>query len=147
MKAERQVISIKKARFIKQFEGQEFEGLISSVTKFGVFVLLRAYDVDGLIKLEELGDDRFIFDEENLKLFGKRTGISYSIGDTVKVEVVRVDTEAGKVEFRLSADHEVPRAPTRDAKKNRKDVQKRRKVKNHSRGVRKERISKRRGKT
>ncbi len=143
VKAERQVIAIKKARFIKQFEGEEFEGLISSVTKFGVFVLLRAYDVDGLVKIEDLGDDRFIFDEENLRLFGKRSGMSYSIGDVVQVLVASVDTEAGRIGFQLAGSEEIG-APTRDAKKNRKNVQKRGKTKNHSRGVRKERISKRR---
>jgi ribonuclease R len=146
VKAERQLIAIKKARFIKQFEGETFVGLISSVTKFGVFVSLREYDVDGLVKIEALGDDRFIFDEENLRLVGKRTGIAYVIGDTVEVEVVSADTEAGKVEFRLSGENLV-RAPSRDNRKNRKDVQKRGKAPNDRRSVRKERVSKRRRKT
>jgi ribonuclease R len=102
VKAERQVISIKKARFIRRFIGQEFEGTISSVTKFGVFVLLRQYDVDGLLKLEQLGDDRFVFDEENLRLIGQRRGIRYSIGESVKVRVAGADTTLGKVDFELA---------------------------------------------
>ena len=101
-KAERQVISIKKARFIKRFVGQEFDGIVSSVTKFGVFVLLRQYDVDGLIKLENLGNDRFVFDEENLRLIGSRRGLRYTIGDLVRVRVVAADLNLGKVDFELA---------------------------------------------
>ncbi len=143
VKAERQLISIKKARFISRFTGDEFEGMISSVAKFGVFVLLRAYDVDGLVKVEELGNDRFVFDEENLRLVGKRTGTTYAIGDQVRVEVVRADSETGKVEFRLAG---VKGAPTTGSKKDRKNVQKRGKTENDRRRVREERVSKRRRK-
>lgn len=102
VKAERKVISIKKARFMRRFIGQEFEGIISSVAKFGVFVLLRQFDVDGLVKIEELGDDRFIFDDENLRLIGSRTGARYSIGDPVRVIVTGTDPEGGKVDFSLA---------------------------------------------
>jgi ribonuclease R len=100
-KAERKVISIKKARFIRRFVGDEFDGMVSSVAKFGVFVLLRQYDVDGLVKVENLGNDRFEYDEENLKLIGRRSGLQYSIGDELKVRVMSADTETGKVDFEL----------------------------------------------
>ena len=106
VKAERKVISIKKARFMRRFEGQEFEGIISSVAKFGVFVLLRQYDVDGLIKIENLGDDRFLFDEENLRLIGSRSGLRYVIGDAVRVRVVSSSPEEGRIEFALAEDRE-----------------------------------------
>lgn len=101
-KAERQLISIKKARFISKFVGQEFEGVISSVVKFGVFVLLRTYDVDGLVKVEQLGNDYWVFDDENLRLIGKRTGMQYKIGDTIKIQVVAADTATGKIDFNLA---------------------------------------------
>jgi ribonuclease R len=101
VKAERQLLSIKKARFMYQFIDEEFEGLVSSVTRFGVFVLLRQYDVDGLIKIEELGNDRFIFDEENLCLYGKRSGIKYGLGDVLKVRVTACDPNLGKIDFQL----------------------------------------------
>lgn len=143
-KAERQLISIKKARFISRFIGDEFDGIISSVAKFGVFVLLRAYDVDGLVKVEELGNDRFIFDDENLRLVGKRTGIAYGIGDPIRVQVVQAETETGKIEFRLAG---AKGAPTTNAKKNRKNVQKRGTAEDDRRRVREERVSKRRRKT
>lgn len=101
-KAERQLISIKKARFISKFVGEEFDGVISSVVKFGVFVLLRTYDVDGLVKVEALGDDFWVFDDENLRLSGKRTGMEYKIGDQIRIQVASVDVEMGRIEFVLA---------------------------------------------
>ncbi len=103
-KSERQIHSIKKARFMKKFLGETFDGMISSVTKFGVFVLLKQYNVDGLIKLEDLGGQgpsSWEFDEENLKLVSKRSGFSYSLGDIVKVTVSAVDVEQGQINFVL----------------------------------------------
>lgn len=103
-KSERQIQAIKKARFMKKFVGETFEGMISSVTKFGVFVLLRQYNVDGLIKLEDLGGQgpsSWEFDEENLKLVSKRSGFAYSIGDIVAVTVSAVDVEQGQINFVL----------------------------------------------
>ena len=80
-KAERQIQSIKKARFMQKMLGQSFDGMISSVTKFGVFVLLRQFNIDGLIRLDDLGNENWVFDEENLKLVAKRSGFTYSMGD------------------------------------------------------------------
>ena len=105
-KAERQLISIKKARFISKFVGEEFDGVISSVVKFGVFVLLRTYDVDGLVKVEALGDDYWVFDDENLRLSGKRTGMEYRIGDQIRIQVASVDVEMGRIEFVLAEGEE-----------------------------------------
>ncbi len=152
VKAERQLISIKKARFIHGFLGEEFEGIISSVNKFGIFVLLRKYDVDGLVKLEALGDDRWVFDDENLRLVGKHTGKSYNIGETIQVQVASVDADAGKIDFILAGQEEssLAEGPKRASHQNsdadRKDVQKRRTPQNDRGCVRKERVSKRRRK-
>ncbi|HEY1079169.1 MAG TPA: ribonuclease R, partial [Bdellovibrio sp.] len=101
-KAERQVQSIKKARFMEKFIGQEFDGMISSVAKFGVFVLLREYEVDGLVRLEDLGSERFEYDEENIRLVAKRSGFSYGIGDTIRIQVVAADPELGQINFALA---------------------------------------------
>jgi len=100
-KAERQIQAIKKARFMKKMLGQEFEGMVSSVTKFGIFILLREYNIDGLIRLDDLGKDSWVYDEENLKLVAKRSGQSYSLGDKVKVTVDMVDIEQGQINFAL----------------------------------------------
>ncbi len=102
VKAERQVISIKKARFLADKVGEIFPGVISSVAKFGVFVLLRQFDIDGLVKVDNLGDDFFEFDEEHMILFGKKTGKKFRLGDTVRVLVSAVDTEEGKIDFLLT---------------------------------------------
>ncbi|MGE5086839.1 MAG: ribonuclease R [Bacillota bacterium] len=98
-KAERQIHSIKKARFMEKFIGQEFDGMISSVAKFGVFVLLREYDIDGLVRLDDLGHDRFEFDEENLRLVAKRSGMAFSIGDNIRIQVAAADPELGQINF------------------------------------------------
>ncbi len=101
VKAERQLQAIKKARFMQKHLGQEFEGIVSSVAKFGIFVLLRQFDVDGLVKIEDLGDDHFMFLEEQLMLKGKRSGKVYSIGDTVKIQVAACNSDAGQINFIL----------------------------------------------
>jgi ribonuclease R len=75
--------------------------MISSVAKFGIFVLLREYDIDGLVRLDDLGGERFEFDEEHLRLVAKRSGFSYSIGDMVKIQVAAVDAELGQINFSL----------------------------------------------
>jgi ribonuclease R len=146
VKAERKVISIKKARFMKKFEGEEFEGIISSVAKFGIFVMLRTYDVDGLVKIENLGNDRFQYDEENLRLIGARSGLRYSIGDAVKVKVTGVDSDAGKIDFILAGEVPLGKSNENEKKRNNIQAQKRGKAEDDRRSVRKERVSKRRRK-
>jgi ribonuclease R len=123
VKAERQLISIKKARFMSKHIGGVFDGVISSVTKFGVFVLLREFDVDGLIKLEDLSRDHLEFDEENLLLRGKKTGVLFTIGDVLAVQIARVNTEEGQIDFVLEGapihgkDSESPKAVPSNNKK------------------------------
>ena len=102
VKAERQVVSIKKARFLENKIGKSFSGIVSGVTRFGVFVLLRQFDIDGLVKLEFLGNEFFEFHEENLMLTGQKTGKIYKLGDPVNIIVAAVDTVDGKIDFLLT---------------------------------------------
>jgi ribonuclease R len=102
VKSERQLISIKKARFMQKHLGEELDGMVSSVTKFGLFVLLRGFEVDGLIRMERLGHG-YEFDEETLQLRSRRSGHSYGIGDMIRVQVESVDVEAGQINFQLAA--------------------------------------------
>jgi ribonuclease R len=118
VKCERQFYSIKKARFMQQFIGKEFQGLISSVTKFGIFVLLREYDIDGLVKLENLGNDKWVFDEENLRLVGQRTKKIYSLGVWVSVIVTGANIELGQIDFNLNMEKQ-----TDTQARNQKDLQ------------------------
>ena len=106
-KSERQIQAIKKARFMKKMLGETFEGIISSVTKFGVFVLLRQFNIDGLIRLDDLGPSNWVFDEEALKLVASRSGLSYSLGDKIQILVSHVDIESGQVNFVLEKPHQV----------------------------------------
>ena len=98
-KAERQIQAIKKARFMNKLVGESYDGLISSVTKFGVFVLLREFNIDGLVRLDDLGGERFEFDEKSLTLTAKRSGFTYKMGDVVRITVSMVDIEQGQVNF------------------------------------------------
>jgi ribonuclease R len=104
VKAERQFQAIKKARFMQKFVGEEFEGIVSSVTKFGVFVLLRQFEVDGLIRAENLSREKLEFDEDTLTLVGVKTGQKFSIGDVMTVQVASADPEAGQVDFQLAGE-------------------------------------------
>lgn len=144
VRAERQVISIKKARFLKDKMGEIFPGIISSVTKFGVFVLLRQFDIDGLVKVENLGDDRFEFDEEHMILFGQKTGKKFHLGDPVRVMVSAIDTEEGKIDFLLVKDGS--NELVTGSKTNRRDDKKRGKTQKNRERVRKKRVSRRRPK-
>lgn len=134
VKAERQIRAIKRARFLSQHLGEEFEGIISSVTKFGLFVLLRQFDIDGLLRVEQLGGDRFEFDDEKLRLVGRKSGMSYEIGDPIKIVVAKADTDLGQVDFVLPEEHE-------RVGKERPQLPKRSPPQDRSRGLRKSRVS------
>lgn len=145
VKAERQLQSIKKARFMKSFVGEKFEGVISSVARFGVFVMLRTYDVDGLIKKEDLVGNKLYFDETNVELVERKSGIRYAIGDTLQVLVARSDIDEGHIDFVLAEPPE-ERVYAADikGKTDRADNKKRRPSTKNRRSVRKARVSKRR---
>lgn len=98
-KAERQLMSIKKARFMQQFIGREFEGVVSGVARFGAFVLLREYDIDGLVRVDDMGDGRWEFNEDDLALVSPGSGFSIRVGDTMKIVVAASDVSAGQVTF------------------------------------------------
>lgn len=102
VKSERQFVSIKKARFMQKHIGGEFEGIISSVTKFGVFVLLREFEVDGLVRVASLSKEKMEFDEEKLVLYSRRSGLRFSLGDVLKICVVNADPILGQIDFELA---------------------------------------------
>jgi len=121
VKAERQLISIKKARFMKKFLGEEFDGYISGVAKFGVFVSLREYDIDGLVKIDELPNDYFKFEEEFMKLVGERSGTEFKVGDEFKIQVAAVNEEEGQIDFKPIFDEQYLAEINKLAKKPRKE--------------------------
>ena len=121
VKAERQIQAIKKARFMEKFVGQEFDGVISSVARFGVFVLLREYDIDGLVRIEDLAKDKLEYDEEKLRLYARRSGKSYSIGDTLQIRVESADHNLGQINFLLKDAPAKSPGQSADRKEQRKD--------------------------
>lgn len=101
VKAERFINAVKKARFMNKHIGEEFTGIISSVAKFGVFVQLRQFNVDGLVKTENLAGEALMYDEENLRLVGRRSGLSYNIGEELKVSITHCNIDQGQIDFSL----------------------------------------------
>ena len=85
-KVERESEDIKKAEYMESRIGEEYEGIISSVTSFGIFVELEN-TVEGLIRFDDLGDEYFIYDEERKMLIGEHTKTTYKIGDKIRIRV------------------------------------------------------------
>ena len=102
--ASRDVEAWLKCQYMREHLGEDFSGTVSAVTSFGVFVTLDAMYVEGLVHITELGGDYFRFDEARQELRGERTGIRYSIGARVRVQVSRVDLDGRKIDFRWVQD-------------------------------------------
>jgi ribonuclease R len=99
--ASRDVEAWLKCKYMREHLGEEFGGVVSSATSFGIFVTLDAMYVEGLVHITELGGEYFRFDEARQELRGERTGIRYAIGTRVRVQVSRVDLDGRKIDFRL----------------------------------------------
>ncbi len=99
--ASRDVEAWLKCKYMKEHLGEEFSGLVTSVTSFGVFVTLDAMYVEGLVHITELGGEYYRFDEARQELRGERTGIRYALGSRVQVQVSRVDLDGRRIDFRL----------------------------------------------
>lgn len=115
--AERDSIEMKKVEFMQRHVGDEFGGTVSSVTAFGMFVLLDDYYVEGLVHMSSLEDDYYQFIEEQYALVGERTRRRFRLGDRVKVQVARVDIEERKIDFVLVEDPQTKKRPARGAGK------------------------------
>lgn len=99
--ASRDVEAWLKCKYMREHLGEEFAGVVSSVTSFGLFVTLDAMYVEGLVHITELGGEYFRFDEARQELRGERTGIRYALGSRVQVQVSRVDLDGRRIDFRL----------------------------------------------
>nr|WP_054025947.1 ribonuclease R [Bacillus sp. FJAT-28004] len=98
--AERDTEQLKKCEFMLDKVGEEFEGIISSVTSFGMFIELDN-SVEGLIRLSDMSDDYYNFHEQHMILVGERTSKVYRIGDEVKIRVTRVSMTEHTIDFEL----------------------------------------------
>jgi ribonuclease R len=129
MEAEREVVDMYRAYLMRDRIGEEYDGVIVGVTNFGLFVEIPEPFVEGLIKVDTLGGDAWVYDEQKLRLVGRSSGRSFALGDAVRVRIENVSVARRKIDFVLIG-HEaaaaVPaqpqgrRRPSREASPGRK---------------------------
>ncbi|HUF89771.1 MAG TPA: ribonuclease R, partial [Gemmatimonadota bacterium] len=101
VEAERDSIDLKKVEFMERHLGDEFDGTVSGVTSFGLFVRLDKYFVEGLVHLHNLSDDYYEFQEGQFALIGRNTGRRFRLADPVRVRVESVDKDRRQIDFAL----------------------------------------------
>ena len=99
-KVEREAEDIKKAEYMENKIGEEYEGIISSITNFGIFVELEN-TIEGLIRYETLGDEYFIYNEERREAIGEHSNKIYKIGDKVKIRVADANKALRRIDFEI----------------------------------------------
>ncbi len=99
--AERASIKYKQAEYLLDKIGQEFSGLISGVSKWGIFVELDGNKCEGLVSLKYLDDDFYYLDEENYRVIGHQFGKEYKLGDTIRIRVKKIDLAKKQMDFEL----------------------------------------------
>ena len=103
--AERDTDALKKVEFMEDKVGQIYEGIISGVTNWGIYVEL-TNTIEGMVALSQMDDDYYEFDEKKMLVFGKRTKKSYRLGDKVVVSVAKVDRMMGTIDFVFEEENE-----------------------------------------
>ncbi|MCX8059836.1 MAG: S1 RNA-binding domain-containing protein, partial [Aquificaceae bacterium] len=98
---EREAIDRLKARFMKSHLGEEFDGIITGVVAFGLFVEIQEHLVEGLVSINTLKEDQYVYDEPAHRLVGVSSGKVLRLGDKVRVKVVGVDEERARLELIL----------------------------------------------
>jgi ribonuclease R len=111
--AEREIVQWKKVRFMADKVGDVFEGYITGVAPFGLFVELTEHYVEGLVHVSTLADDYYRFSEQTHTLFGENTRKTYRLGDKVVVQVIRVDLERRQIDLGIDEVLEAVRADQR----------------------------------
>jgi ribonuclease R len=99
--AERASIKYKQAEYLSDKIGQTFFGLISGVSKWGIFVELEGNKCEGMVSLKQMADDFYYLDEDNYQVIGQRYGHKYKLGDRIKVKIIRVDISKKQMDFVL----------------------------------------------
>ena len=120
--AEREVDDLKKAEYMQDRIGEEFEGVISSVTSFGVFVELPS-TIEGLVHITDLDDDYYIYEEDHLRLIGERTKKIYKLGDKVLVECVHVDMPNKEIFFKIIEEPNEEEVSVEEPKNNESEIE------------------------
>ena len=99
-KVEREAQDLKKAEYMESRIGEEYEGIVSSITSFGMFVELEN-TIEGLIRFEDLGDEYFIYDEDKKQLIGEKSNKVYKIGDKVRIKVKKASKLLRQIDFEI----------------------------------------------
>ncbi|HEX6881325.1 MAG TPA: VacB/RNase II family 3'-5' exoribonuclease [Terriglobales bacterium] len=107
--AERELLEWKKLKFMEGRVGEDFAGMIVSVTKFGMFVELNELFIEGLIPINSLTDDRYVFHENTRQIIGQRTRRTFAMGDSVRVILDRIDALQKRIQFALLEEAPVSR--------------------------------------
>ena len=90
--------------YLRDRVGEEFEGTVTGVTEFGLFVQLDGLFIEGLVHVSELWDDFYHLDDTRPRLQGERSGRSWALGDRMRVQLVRVDTDEMRIELAPDAE-------------------------------------------
>ncbi|MFL6557970.1 MAG: S1 RNA-binding domain-containing protein, partial [Bacillus sp. (in: firmicutes)] len=106
--AERETDDLKKAEYMQDKIGEEYDGIISSVTNFGMFVEL-PNTIEGLVHVSYMTDDYYRYDERQLAMIGERTGNVFRIGDEITIRVVKVNKEERAIDFEIVGMKGTPR--------------------------------------
>jgi len=101
MEAERASVKLAHAILTEKHIGEEYEGTISGVTSFGVYVILDTIHSEGLVHIKDLRDDYYTFDEKNMQLIGKRHKRKFTFGDRIKVKIKRVNVKKRQIDFSM----------------------------------------------
>jgi ribonuclease R len=128
MDAERDIIAIKKVKFMQDKLGEIYEGVISGVTAYGLFVELKDFYVEGLVHVSSMYDDYYHFQEDSYALVGERTHKVYQLGDEVKVQVVSVNVPKRQIDFLLVEEKQKPMKSGRERLKTLPGKRKSRKI-------------------
>ena len=99
--AERSSVKYKMAEYMKDRIGQVYDGTVSGVTEWGIYVQVEPTHIEGMVALRELTDDYYQFDEKNFCVYGKSSGRKFMLGDKVKVKVERASLEQKNIDFSL----------------------------------------------
>jgi ribonuclease R len=114
--AERELMEWKKVKFMQDRVGEDFDGLITSVTKFGFFVELTDLFIEGLVPLNTLADDYYTYHENTRQIIGQRSRKTYSLGQRIRVLVDRIDPVEKKIQFAILEERPVPKRKRKKAK-------------------------------
>lgn len=101
--AERGSIKYKQVEYMSYRIGQEFEGIVSGVSEWGIFVEEKKSKCEGMIKLRDLGDDFYNYDQKRGRVFGERTGIEWKIGTPVRIQVKAANLDLRVIDYALTA--------------------------------------------